>query len=73
LDYRLILVVADANLLLHKVAAAVMRMDALKAFGLIAVTLMLLFYSLEDRSPHFILGFALACWMGAAYGFLQGA
>jgi hypothetical protein len=31
------------------------------------------FYALEERSHHAILGFALACGLGSAYGFLQGA
>ncbi len=34
---------------------------------------MLVFYSLEDRHPLCILGFAVACALGSAYGFLQGA
>jgi hypothetical protein len=48
-------------------------MDALTLFGLFAVTAMLVFYALEDRSPWCILGFACACALGSAYGFLQGA
>ena len=48
-------------------------MDALTIFGLFAVTAMLITYALEDRSAWYILGFALACLLGAAYGFLQGA
>jgi len=48
-------------------------MDALTAFGLVSVTAMLVFYALEDRSPHFILAFAAACAAGSVYGFLQGA
>ena len=48
-------------------------MDALTAFGLFAVTAMLVCYALEDRSPLWILGFAGACALGSAYGFLQGA
>jgi hypothetical protein len=48
-------------------------MDSLTAFGLFAVTAMLVTYALEDRSPWFILAFAVACWLGSAYGFLQGA
>jgi hypothetical protein len=48
-------------------------MDRLTLFGLIAVTLMLVTYALEKRSPWFILAFAGACWLGSAYGFLQGA
>jgi len=48
-------------------------MDALTIFGLFAVTAMLVFYAIEDRSPWCILGFAGACALGSAYGFLQGA
>jgi hypothetical protein len=48
-------------------------MDRLTAFGLFAVTAMLVCYALEDRSPWFILAFAGSCMLGSAYGFLQGA
>jgi hypothetical protein len=48
-------------------------MDALTLFGLAAVTLMLVFYTLDDRSPWFSLAFAGACGLGSVYGFLQGA
>ena len=48
-------------------------MDTLALFGLFAVTAMLIFYTLEDRSPWFILAFAGACVLASAYGFLQGA
>jgi hypothetical protein len=48
-------------------------MDALTAFGLFAVTAMLVCYALERKSPWFILGFAAACALGSVYGFLQGA
>ena len=48
-------------------------MSALTLFGLVAVTAMLICYAFERRSRWWILGFALACWMGSAYGFLQGA
>jgi hypothetical protein len=48
-------------------------MDALTAFGLFAVAAMLIFYALEDHSPWYILAFAVACVLGSAYGFLQGA
>lgn len=48
-------------------------MDRLTAFGLFAVTAMLVMYALERRSPWFILGFAGSCALGSAYGFLQGA
>ena len=48
-------------------------MDPLTVFGALAVTAMLLFYALEERSPHFVLAFAAACLASSAYGFLQGA
>jgi hypothetical protein len=48
-------------------------MDSLTLFGLVAVTAMLPFYALEDRSPWFILAFAGACALASVYGFLQGA
>ena len=43
-------------------------MDGLSAFGLFAVTAMVVCYALEGRSPWFILGA-----LGSVYGFLQGA
>jgi hypothetical protein len=58
--------------LLHAIAAH-LHMDRLTLFGLIAVTLMLVCYGLEDISPVFVLCFAFSCVMGSAYGFLQGA
>ena len=48
-------------------------MNALTAFGLVAVTAMLVCYALEKRSSWYILGFAVACLLGSIYGFLQGA
>jgi hypothetical protein len=50
-----------------------MHMDALTAFGLFAVTAMLVFYALEDRSPWYVLAFAGGCALASIYGFLQGA
>jgi hypothetical protein len=48
-------------------------MSALSLFGLVAVSLMLVCYPLEERSHWFVLCFALACALGSIYGFLQGA
>jgi hypothetical protein len=48
-------------------------MDGLTLFGLVAVAWMLVCYAFEDRSPWFILAFAVACVLGSVYGFLQGA
>lgn len=48
-------------------------MNPLTAFGLFAVTAMVLCYAFEKRSSWFVLGFALSCVLGSIYGFLQGA
>ena len=48
-------------------------MTVLSAFGVFGVTAMLVCYALEPRSRWFILAFAVACALGSAYGFLQGA
>jgi hypothetical protein len=45
----------------------------LTLFGLFAVSSMLVCYAFERRSAWFILGFSVACALGSAYGFLQGA
>jgi hypothetical protein len=49
------------------------QLTPLTLFGLFAVTAMPVSYALEKRSRWFIVGFAVACAMGAIYGFLQGA
>lgn len=48
-------------------------MDGLTLFGLVAVSAMLAFYALEDRSHWYVLAFAGACLLASIYGFLQGA
>jgi len=48
-------------------------MSPLTAFGLFAVTAMLVTYALEKRSSWFIFAFAGSCALGSIYGFLQGA
>jgi len=53
--------------------ADILSMSPLTAFGLFAVTAMLVCYALERRSPWWVLGFAISCWLGSTYGFLQGA
>jgi hypothetical protein len=50
-----------------------MNTNLLTIFGLVSVTLMLVFYALERRSRWYTLAFAGACLLGSAYGFLQGA
>jgi hypothetical protein len=46
-------------------------MDKLTLFGLFAVSMMLITYTLENRSHWMV--FLFACALGSAYGFLQGA
>lgn len=48
-------------------------MDPITLLGVVAVTAMMMFYALEDRSPWFVLAFSGACVLASAYGFLQGA
>ncbi|MSQ62184.1 MAG: hypothetical protein EXR43_06395 [Dehalococcoidia bacterium] len=48
-------------------------MDALTLFGAVVVSVMLLFYTLEDRAAIYAFAFSIACMASAAYGFLQGA
>lgn len=48
-------------------------MNRLNFFGLFAVSAMLVCYALEKRSRWFVLAFSVACALGSAYGFLQGA
>jgi hypothetical protein len=49
------------------------KMSGLTLFGLFATSSMVVCYSFENRSPWFVLGFAVSCLLGSAYGFLQGA
>ena len=61
---------------LHPVAFgfnAVAIFTPLTVFGLVAVIAMVVCYAYENRSPGFILAFAVACVLGSIYGFLQGA
>ena len=48
-------------------------MDILSLFGLFSVTAMLLFYTLEEKSPWFVMAFSGAFGLASVYGFLQGA
>ena len=42
------------------------------AFGITALTFMMLMYALERRSRYFTLAFAGGCLLSSAYGFLAG-
>jgi hypothetical protein len=46
---------------------------AVTVYGVIALTFMMLMYSLERRGPLFVLAFSLGCLLSSAYGFLSGA
>jgi hypothetical protein len=48
-------------------------MDALTWFGLISLSVMMLFYAFESHSHWMVLGFAICCALASVYGFLQGA
>ena len=50
-----------------------MSSPAVTAFGVVAVSFMLLMYALEKRHPSFVLAFAAGCLLSSAYGFLSGA
>jgi predicted membrane-bound mannosyltransferase len=44
----------------------------LTAFGVTALTFMLVMYALERRDPRFIVAFACGCALSSVYGFLAG-
>ena len=48
-------------------------MTALSLFGLLAVSVMVACYAMENRHSGFILAFAASCLLASVYGFLQGA
>jgi hypothetical protein len=48
-------------------------MDQITAFGIVALTFMMVMYALEQRGPGFILAFAVGCAASSLYGFLSGA
>jgi hypothetical protein len=47
--------------------------DAVTAFGVAALTFMMLMYALEARGRRFIFAFAAGCALSSAYGFISGA
>ena len=48
-------------------------MDGITAFGVAALTFMMVMYALEARGRRFVLAFALGCALSSAYGFISGA
>jgi hypothetical protein len=49
-----------------------LSVSLLTLFGVIAVTLMMIFYALEARSLWWTLGFSVSCLATSIYGFLAG-
>ena len=47
-------------------------MDTLTFFGACVVTVMLVVYAFEQRSPRWIFVFGLACMASSTYGWLAG-
>lgn len=47
-------------------------MNLLTAYGAFVVTLMMVFYALEQKSSWFTLAFGISCIGSAIYGFLAG-
>lgn len=45
----------------------------LTAFGVSALTFMMLMYAVESRRSGFVLAFACGCALASLYGFLSGA
>ena len=44
----------------------------LTAFGVVALTFMMVMYALEHRDRRFVVGFAAGCALSSVYGFLAG-
>jgi hypothetical protein len=45
----------------------------LTAFGISALSFMMVMYALEPRHPCFVLAFAVGCALASLYGFISGA
>jgi hypothetical protein len=43
------------------------------AFGVLALTFMMVMYAMEGKGPGFIAAFALGCALSSVYGFISGA
>jgi hypothetical protein len=48
-------------------------MNPVTAFGVAALSFMMLMYALERRHRRFVLAFAIGCALSSVYGFLSGA
>jgi hypothetical protein len=43
------------------------------AYGVVAVSFMMLMYALERRGRYFVAAFAVGCVLSSVYGFVSGA
>lgn len=48
-------------------------MNPITAFGVVAIFIMLILYSLEPRGRWYVFAFGVSCLGGALYGFLSKA
>lgn len=48
-------------------------MPIITAYGVAALTFMLLMYALERHGRLYVLGFAVGCLLSSVYGFVAGA
>ena len=46
---------------------------ALTAYGVLALTFMMVMYALEGRHRRYVLAFAVGCLLASSYGFASGA
>ena len=47
-----------------------MSIQVIEFIGIIAISIMVISYALEDRHPHFIAAFAFGCGLAAVYALL---
>jgi hypothetical protein len=57
----------------HAETAARLDSAVITAFGIVALTFMMVMYAMERRGPGFIAAFAMGCALSSVYGFLSGA
>jgi len=62
----------NVQVVVDEILNALTQMDGATAFWLATLLGMLVFYTFENRSIFFTLGFAIACWTGSTYAFLHG-
>ncbi len=66
-------IVASVAPSLGQTSLVLLNDAALTAFGVVALTFMMLMYGFERRHRGFVVAFAVGCLLSSAYGFLSGA